>query len=153
MEHYHGRSSAARNMPAGRSAVLRSSAMKRLACLLLLAAGLAASVAHAGEDPGGRTPSDEALRHYLTGRWLEEEGDLAGAGAEFARAAALDPTATDILVHASEVAAHAGDPERSLELARQALARVPGDPKALWLQGAALFGLSRPAEADRKSVV
>ncbi len=147
MELYHGRTSAARNLARAASGVLRSSAMKRLACLVLAAIGLAASVAHAGEDPGGRTPSDEALRHYLNGRWLEEEGDLAGAGAEFARAAALDPTATDILVHAAEVAAHAGDPARSLELARQALVRVPGEPRALWLQGAALFGLSRPAEA------
>ncbi len=131
----------------GRTRMIRSQAMKRLACIALAAGLLAASAAFAGEAAGERYPSDEALRHYLAGRWLEQTGDLPAAGAELARASALDPASTGILLHASEVASRAGEHAHALELARRALERSPGDGRALWLEGAALFNLSRAGEA------
>jgi tetratricopeptide (TPR) repeat protein len=134
-------------MAARRARMIRSWAMKRLACLALAAGVLFVTSASAGEVAGDRYSSDEALRHYLTGRWLEQTGDLPGAGAELARAAALDPSSTGILLHASEVASRAGQPTRALELARRALEHSPGDAHALWLEGAALFNLSRAGEA------
>ena len=131
----------------GRARMIRSRTMKRLACLVLAAGLTAASAASAGEPAGERYPSDEGLRHYLAGRWLEQNGDLAAAGGEFARAAALDPGSSAILLHASEVAARSGESTRSLELARRVLERSPHDAHALWLEGAALFNMSRASEA------
>jgi tetratricopeptide (TPR) repeat protein len=120
--------------------------MKRLACMLL-ATSLAAPVARAAGTPDVRYPNPEALRHYLAGRWLEQVGDAAGAGAEYSRALTYDPGSIEILLHAAEVAARAGDASRSLELAKQAGKRAPSEPRALWLEGAALFSLSRAEEA------
>jgi len=130
--------------------MLRSWGMKPLVIALFLA-GLAAGARVAAADATApadtRYPSDEALRHYVSGRWLEETGDLEGASGEFARALALDPAAVDILLQASDVASRRGEPGRSLELAQRALAISPGSARASWLEGAALFNLDRPAEA------
>ena len=136
-----------RGMARGRAGMIRSLAMKRLACIVLAVGLLAASAAFAGEVAGERYPSDEALRHYLAGRWLEQTGDLAAAGAELARASALDPGSAVILLQAGDVASRAGEHTRALELARRALEHSPGDGHALWLEGAALFNLSRAVEA------
>ncbi len=118
-----------------------------LYALCLAAALLAPGPARAAGNDDGRYRSDEALRHYVAGRWLEEIGDLEGAGAELARAVALDPDAVSIQVEASYVAARAGEPQHALELARGAVGREPGNARALWLEGAALVSLSRPQEA------
>jgi tetratricopeptide (TPR) repeat protein len=91
--------------------------------------------------------SEEALRHYVQGRWLEQTGKLQEAQAEFSRALSLDPGATSIALHLCELSANSGEPGRALELADRVLAREPGNPRALWLRGAALFNLERPAEA------
>jgi tetratricopeptide (TPR) repeat protein len=117
----------------------------------LLALGLATMLlapapARAAADDG-RYRNDEALRHYLSGRWLEETGDLAGARAELARAMALDPDAVSIQLEACLVVTRLGDPEHALELARTALTHAPGNARALWLEGAALVSLSRPEDA------
>jgi tetratricopeptide (TPR) repeat protein len=135
------------SMARGRAGMIRLPAMKRLTCIALAAGLLAASAAFAGEAAGERYPSDEALRHYLAGRWLEQTGKLEEAGAELARAAALDPASPGILLHACEVASRAGEPTRALELARHVLDLSPGNGRALWLEGAALFNLSRAGEA------
>ena len=134
-------------MARGRARMIPFQAMKHIACIALAAGLLAASAAFAGEVADARYPSDEALRHYLAGRWLEETGDLAAAGAEFARAAVQDPGSDGVLVHAAEVASRAGAPSRALELCRRVLDRAPGNNRALWLEGAALFNLGRSAEA------
>jgi tetratricopeptide (TPR) repeat protein len=91
--------------------------------------------------------SEEAVRHYLQGRWLEVEGRSAEAQAEFSRALSLDPNAIGLMLHLCEAAANAGQPARALELADRVLEREAGNPKALWLRGAALFNLDRAAEA------
>jgi tetratricopeptide (TPR) repeat protein len=122
--------------------------MKRIAGLVLLLPALAlATPARAAGSPDTRYSGDEALRHYIAGRWLEEVGDLSGAGAEFARALALDPDDETVLLRAAEVASKAGDPRRSLELARRTLTRHPEQARAHWLEGAALFNLERGEEA------
>lgn len=95
----------------------------------------------------GRYRSEQALRHYVQGRWLEAAGRLAEAQAELSRALSLDPAALDLMLHLCELAANSGEPGRALELADRVLERDPGNPKALWLRGASLFNLGRAAEA------
>lgn len=116
---------------------------------LVLAAGPspAAAAPAAGDTIAGAYPSEQALRHYLQGRWLEEEGQGTEAQAELSRALSLDPTATDLALHLAEVAANSGDPGRALELAERVLADEPGNARALWLKGAALVNLGRAEEA------
>ncbi len=156
VDYYHARTGPTSAEPRGvRSAVvargmgvLRLPAMKLLARCVLVAVGvLVAAAAAAGVPAEARYPSEEALRHYLAGRWLAVTGDLQGAGAEFARAVALDPTAVDVLLEAAEVASRSGQSERTLELARQARVLAPGEARASWLEGAALFNLARAGEA------
>lgn len=115
----------------------------------VLALVLSSIPARAAVPVQERYASDEALRHFLAGRWLEATGDLPGAGAEYARAIALDPEALEPQLAACSVAARAAEPQRALELAHGVLARDPGNARALWLEGAALVSLSRTAEAVR----
>ncbi|MCC6349712.1 MAG: tetratricopeptide repeat protein [Candidatus Eisenbacteria bacterium] len=121
--------------------------------LLLLVAALAAfvlpaSAAIAPADSGaGAYRSEQALRHYLQGRWLEEAERPQDAQAEFSRALSLDPGAADVMLHLAELAANSGESGRSLELADRILGDDPGNARALWLRGAALFNLGRAGEA------
>ncbi len=93
------------------------------------------------------SPSEEASRHYLQGRWLEEAGDAEGAVAELTRALTLDPNAVGVLLRLSEAASRAGNPSRALELARRATTVDSTNARAHWLAGAALFNLEKPADA------
>lgn len=116
--------------------------------LLLAAAGPPAAAAPAPADTTGSAyRSEQALGHYLQGRWLEEAERAQDAQAEFSRALSLDPSATDVMLHLCELAANSGEAGRSLELADRVLAGEPGNARALWLRGAALFNLGRPGEA------
>lgn len=122
--------------------------MWTLALALVLAAPTPAPAASAPADTsGGAYRSEQALRHYLQGRWLEESEQPQDAQAELSRALSLDPGAADVMLHLSELAANSGDAGRSLELADRVLEREPGDARALWLRGAALFNLGRAGEA------
>ena len=103
--------------------------------------------AAAADVPEQRYRSDEALRHYVAGRWLEETGDMTGAGAELSRAMALDPDNLPIQLEACLVASRSGEPSHALELARGVLAHEPGNARALWLAGAALVSLGRAEDA------
>lgn len=116
-----------------------------LACLAV-AAPVRAAVARP-DSAQGRFPSEEALRRYLVGRMLEQQGRLQEALGEYYRALALDPRSSDLLVRVSELSAQLGDPTRSLEYAERALVRDPDDWRALWLQGAARFSMGRTGEA------
>lgn len=121
--------------------------------LVALLAAAAPAVPSAAPTPGPADTtsrayrSEEALRHYLQGRWLEVNGKTDEAKAEFSRALSLDPNDTGLLLHLSELASATGEPGRSLELAERVLAVEPRHAKALWLKGAALFNLDRAAEA------
>lgn len=123
--------------------------MWRLALVLALAAVPSASpAAPAGADTARRAyPSEQALRHYLQGRWFEAAGQMPEAQAEFSRALSLDGSATDLMLHLAEAAASSGEPGRALEMADRVLEREPGNAKALWLRGASLFNLGRAADA------
>lgn len=90
---------------------------------------------------------DEAVRRYLRGRWFEQNGQSAAAMDEYLRALAADPGSGEIVLRLSELLAGAGDAGRSLEFADRALVLDPGDARAHWLRGAALFNLGRHAEA------
>lgn len=128
--------------------VLRSRAMRFLLPVFGMACWtLWCGLAGAADAPEQRYRSDEALRHYVAGRWLEETGDMPGAGAELARAMALDPDNAAIQLEACLVASRAGEPSHALELARGVLAKSPRNARALWLMGAALVSLERPEEA------
>src|SRR5689334_7337224 len=91
--------------------------------------------------------AEEALRLYVSARWLEESGALPEALAEYYRALSLDPSSRDVLLRIGEVNAHLGQPERSLEFARRALALDSTDARARWLEGAALFNLGKTEES------
>lgn len=94
-----------------------------------------------------RFDSEEALRHYLAGLWLERTGAYQEAMNEYNRSLTLDPNARTVLVRVSETAARVGESQRSLEFAERALALEPGDARAQWLKGAALYTLGRTADA------
>ena len=107
----------------------------------------AAASAASTDSSSGRFANEEGLRRYLSGRLLEQSGQLTAALGEYYRALSHDPRSTDLLVRISQVCAHLGDPARSLEFAERALARDPDDWRALWLQGAARFSTGHAAEA------
>jgi tetratricopeptide (TPR) repeat protein len=116
---------------------------------LLALFGLLAPVTTRGApdlDPSNYR-SEEALNRYARGRLLEEQGNRARALEEYYRALFLDPRAIEVARRVSEVAAHMGDPGRSLEFAERALALDSEDPRSLWLKGAALLNLGRDQEA------
>jgi tetratricopeptide (TPR) repeat protein len=115
-----------------------------LLCLGMLAAAPPSSAATA---PAAGYPNEEALRRYLNGRLLEEQGARGDALSEYFRALSLDSDGAAIARRASEVSAARGDWEGTLEFARKALAMNPRDGEALWLQGTALMSLDREDEA------
>src|SRR5436309_11262690 len=118
-------------------------------CFVVVAISLLASTsATVGPQPdGSHYTNEEALRRYVQGRLLEEEGARPRALDEYYRALFLDPRANDVARRVSEVAAQMGDPGRSLEFAQRALELDPADPRALWLKGAALLNLGKDADA------
>lgn len=97
----------------------------------------------ADPSPGG----PEALTRYLSGSLLEERGQDVDALEEYLQALRLDPDRPAIELRVSELAARLGEAQRSLEYALRALAHEPGNARASWLQGSALFNLGRPQES------
>jgi tetratricopeptide (TPR) repeat protein len=98
--------------------------------------------------PGGAPiPNPEALDHYLTGRLLEEREMDAEALEEYLRALEFDPGRAAIERRISEVCSRMGDARRALEYAGLALQHEPGDARAHWLMGSALFNLGNPSQA------
>jgi tetratricopeptide (TPR) repeat protein len=91
----------------------------------------------------------EALNRYLAGRLLEERGMDVDAIEEYQQALRLDPGRPEIELRVSETAARLGEAQRSFEAAGLVLAREPGNARALWLQGSALFNLGRTDESLR----
>ncbi len=103
--------------------------------------------------PGDAAPApaagvrEEALRHYLAGRWLERSGDRSGALAEYSRALTESPEDAGVLLRLAELATHDGQPLRTIEYADRVLSRDTTSARAHWLRGAALFQLRRPEES------
>jgi tetratricopeptide (TPR) repeat protein len=97
--------------------------------------------------PGPAHPSEEALRHFIQGRLLEERGARDLALSEYSRALLLDDQSLVLARRVSEASAMANDPGRSLEFAERALKIDPHDARALWLKGAALMNLSHEGDA------
>ena len=136
----------------------------RVLSLILLAAATAGLPSGAAESPAVRGPgaalpaaevpatdlapdAAAALDRYLSGRLLEERGVEADALEEYLQALRLDPGRTGIELRVSELAARLGDSQRSLEYAGRVLEHDPGNARASWLQGSALFSLGRPQES------
>jgi tetratricopeptide (TPR) repeat protein len=136
----------------------------RVLSLILLAAATAGLPCRAAESPavpgpgaalpgkvtstGGAAPdAAPALDRYLSGRLLEERGVEAEALEEYLQALRQDPGQPGIELRVSELAARLGDSQRSLEYAVRVLEHDPGNARAYWLQGGALFGLGRPRES------
>jgi len=113
--------------------------------IVLLAAAAVLPVRAAGtRDPAA---PGEALSHYLSARLLEERGLDTDALEEYQQALLLDPDQPGIEVRLSALCARLGDARCSLDYAGRALLHDPGNARALWLKGAALFNLEQPAEA------
>src|SRR5260221_12649988 len=104
--------------------------ISHLALSLFLVAALSkpAPALAAGADTA-RLENAEALKHYVAGRMLEEQGDSDGAYREYFRALSSDPRAPGIARRISELAARTGDPQRSLEFADRALAVDSADAR------------------------
>ena len=114
---------------------------------VLVAALSKPAPAHPAGADSARPESPDALRHYVEGRMLEEQGDSDGAFREYYRALSSDPRAPGVSRRISELAARTGDPERSLEFARRALTLDSTDARAHWLKGAAEFQMGRLGES------
>jgi len=136
----------------------------RVLSLILLAAATAGLPSRAAESPavpgpGAALPgavapavsaapgAAAALDCYLSGRLLEERGVEVAALEEYLQALRLDPGRPGIELRVSELAARLGEWQRSLEYAGRALEHDPGNARASWLQGSALFSLGRPRES------
>lgn len=132
----------------------------RVFSVILLAAATAGLPSRAAEPPAvpgsgaalpgaaGSAPGDPAaLDCYLSGRLMEERGVAPEALEEYLKALNLDPGRPGIELRVSEVAARLGESQRSLEYAGRVLEHDPGNARAAWLQGSALFSLGRPAES------
>ncbi|HTM57975.1 MAG TPA: tetratricopeptide repeat protein [Candidatus Udaeobacter sp.] len=107
--------------------------------IVLMAATPHAAPARPGSADSTRISSAAALRHYAQARLLEERGANEAAIDEYYRALVSDPHSVATARHISELAARSGDPSRSLEFARRALAADSMDARARWLEGVALF--------------
>lgn len=95
-----------------------------------------------GSPPQGASyASEEAIRRYAQARLLEERGASTEALGEYFRILVVDPRSTGSMRHISELAAQAGDANRSLELADRAIAVDSSDARAWWLRGGAQFNL------------
>ncbi|HKQ57898.1 MAG TPA: tetratricopeptide repeat protein [Candidatus Eisenbacteria bacterium] len=92
-------------------------------------------------------PSEEALRRYAQGRFLEESGRRDMALGEYARALVLDEKSGSLARRMSEASAINGEPARSLEFAERAIALDRNDARAQWLKGTALINLGRQRES------
>jgi len=123
--------------------------MRLLLCLSIAAASAPAVASSSGAAPaaGPQYPNEEALRRYIEGRLLEEEDEPGQALNEYFRALHLDSRSAGTAQRLSEVSARMGDSHQSLEFAERALALEPGNARALWLKGGALFNLGRQDEA------
>jgi tetratricopeptide (TPR) repeat protein len=110
------------------------------------ATGVAATAA-AAPAVDSAPDSAAALDHYLSGRLLEERGAETEALEEYLQALRLDPERPEIELRVSELAARLGEWQRALEYAGRALGHDPGNARASWLQGSALFSLGRPQES------
>jgi tetratricopeptide (TPR) repeat protein len=135
----------------------------RVLSLMLLAVATAGLPCGAAESPAVPGPgvgvpgvvasapdpatSAEALNCYLSGLLLEERGVEVEALEEYLKALRLDPGRPGIELRVSEVASRLGDAQRSLEYAGLVLEHDPGNARAAWLQGSALFNLGRPVES------
>jgi tetratricopeptide (TPR) repeat protein len=132
----------------------------RVLSLMLLAAATAGLPCRAAESPAvpgpgaavpgavAPTPDDaEALKYYLSGRLLEERGVEVEALEEYLKALRLDPGRSGIELRVSDLSARLGESQRSLEYAGRVLEHDPGNARAFWLQGSALFNLGRPGES------
>ena len=116
-------------------------------CALCLVLEVPLAARAAPVDSAGSYASEESIRRYAAGLLLEEAGEHAEALREYYRALALEPGSAGIARRVSELTARTGDAARSLEFAERGLAQVPGDPRLLWLKGAAQFNLGRAPEA------
>lgn len=98
--------------------------------------------------PGAEAPAaGSAFDYYLSGRLLEERGIETEAFENYLQALRLDPGRPGIELRVSELSARLGEAQRSLEYAGRVLEHDPGNARAFWLQGSALFNLGRPQEA------
>ena len=136
----------------------------RIPSLILLLAATVALPARAARAPAAAAPGGaiappgapavdsalvvpEAVARYLEGRLLEERGLDLDAIERYEQALRLDPGRPGIHLRMSEVAARLGEAQRSLDHAERVLERAPGDARACWLRGSALFNLGRPEES------
>ena len=134
----------------------------RVLSFILLAAATAGLPSRAAESPAVRGPGaalpgagapavdlapGAALDCYLSGRLLEERGVEVDALEEYLQALRLDPGRPGIELRVSELSARLGESQRSLEYAGRVLEHDPGNARAFWLQGSALFSLGRPQES------
>ena len=118
-----------------------------LALSLLVAAASPAVRPEPPQAAGARYASEEALRHYAQGRLLEEDEQPSEAMGEYFRALSLDGRSVATAQRLSELSARLGDSQQSLEFANKAIELDPGNARALWLKGGALFNLGRATEA------
>ena len=92
-------------------------------------------------------PPPEAWVRYADAELLEARGQIAEATVEYEQVLALDPRSVGAARHLSDLAARAGDGQRSLEYADRAVAIDSTDARSHWLRGSALANLGRNDEA------
>ena len=103
----------------------------------------------AAPDPRalGAAAEDAALRHYLQGVLLENEGDLPGAIDEIGRAFAFDPAAFDLAIKLADLSLQAGNPSACLDFARRATALGDTSGRSRLLAANALASMGKIRES------
>jgi tetratricopeptide (TPR) repeat protein len=115
---------------------------------LLLAGGHAEAAVSALQNAQTLAPTNTLWPYYL-GHAHRERNDPASAITAFQRVRVLDPTDVQTLIWLAEMQMAAGRPDGAVEPLRDALARVPGHPRALAAMGAAELARKDHAAAAR----
>ena len=89
--------------------------------------------------PAGSAAESEAIRRYMRGRQLELNGQYLRAIEEFDAALRLDEDSPALRAARARVASQVGDGARAIQDWQRALARAPGDVRALEALGRAAF--------------
>ena len=123
-----------------------------IACLLLLAFGLAGCKRNASGSPAAPTatpPSDQFLSLMNAGKNYLDQGDATNALAIYKKAHAIVPNNADVHLNLANSYLLAGAAVEAIREADEVLKLEPNSAAAYFVKGSAYLRLSKPEEAAK----